>query len=55
MDVSWHDDLIDGIDKPMIKDGMMAVPEGPGTGYNSERRTVCCDGEERGHGYNNYE
>lgn len=33
MDKLWHDDLIDGIEKPMIQDGMMSVPEGPGLGF----------------------
>ena len=32
MDRPWHDDLVDGIEKPMIQDGMMSVPEGPGLG-----------------------
>jgi L-alanine-DL-glutamate epimerase-like enolase superfamily enzyme len=29
---TWHDDLVDGIDKPMIQNGFMNVPEGPGLG-----------------------
>ena len=32
MGVSWHDDVVDGIDKPMIQDGYFKVPEGPGLG-----------------------
>jgi len=32
MDVPWHDDVIDGIEKPMIQDGSVAIPEGPGLG-----------------------
>jgi L-alanine-DL-glutamate epimerase-like enolase superfamily enzyme len=32
MDAPYHDDLVDGIDKPMIQDGMMNVPKGPGIG-----------------------
>ena len=32
MDFEWHDDLVDGIIKPMIQDGVTFVPEGPGLG-----------------------
>jgi len=32
MDVSWHDDVVDGIVKPMIQNGYFNVPEGPGLG-----------------------
>ncbi|MFC1489605.1 mandelate racemase/muconate lactonizing enzyme family protein [Candidatus Latescibacterota bacterium] len=32
MDRLWHDDMIDGVEKPMIQDGFTFVPEGPGLG-----------------------
>lgn len=32
IDYPWHDDLIDGVDKPLIQNGYMNVPEGPGLG-----------------------
>ncbi len=39
MDIPWHDDLVDGPEKPMIQDGYTFVPEGPGLGVtpNSEQ------------------
>lgn len=33
VDLSWWDDLIDGIDKPLIVDGFAPVPESPGLGF----------------------
>ena len=33
VDLPWWDDLIDGIDKPLIVDGYAPVPEGPGLGF----------------------
>jgi L-alanine-DL-glutamate epimerase-like enolase superfamily enzyme len=33
VDLPWWDDLLDGTDKPMIKDGFVSVPEGPGLGF----------------------
>ncbi len=33
VDLPWWDDLIDGIDKPLIVDGFAAVPEAPGLGF----------------------
>ena len=33
VDLPWWDDLIDGIDKPLIVDGYALVPEGPGLGF----------------------
>ena len=33
VDLPWWDDLIDGIDKPLIVDGHAKVPEGPGLGF----------------------
>ena len=33
VDLPWWDDLIDGIDKPLIVDGYAPVPETPGLGF----------------------
>ena len=33
VDLPWWEDLIDGIDKPMIVDGYAPVPEAPGLGF----------------------
>ncbi len=33
VDLPWWDDLVDGVDKPFIKDGYAAVPEAPGLGF----------------------
>lgn len=33
VDLAWWDDLIDGIDKPLIVDGFAQVPESPGLGF----------------------
>ncbi|MBW3623887.1 MAG: mandelate racemase/muconate lactonizing enzyme family protein [Armatimonadetes bacterium] len=32
VDIPWWDDLVDGIEKPIVKDGFIAVPDGPGLG-----------------------
>jgi L-alanine-DL-glutamate epimerase-like enolase superfamily enzyme len=44
MDVSWHDDLVDGIDKPMITSGQMNVPEGPGLGITLNATALSAHG-----------
>jgi L-alanine-DL-glutamate epimerase-like enolase superfamily enzyme len=44
MNTSWHDDLIDGIEKPMIQDGMMSVPEGPGLGITPNAEQFAAHG-----------
>lgn len=33
VDLEWWDDLVDGIDKPFIRDGFVTVPDGPGLGF----------------------
>ena len=33
VDLPWWDDLIDGIEKPLIQDGFARVPEAPGLGF----------------------
>ncbi|MCY4538663.1 MAG: mandelate racemase/muconate lactonizing enzyme family protein [Chloroflexi bacterium] len=33
VDLPWWEDLIDGIEKPLIVDGFAPVPEGPGLGF----------------------
>ena len=35
VDLPWWDDLIDGIDKPLIVDGYAPAPEGPGLGFGT--------------------
>lgn len=53
VDLEWWDDLIDGIDKPLIVDGFAAVPESPGLGFgdiNEEAVRACMD-ESRPAGY----
>src|SRR5215216_2995443 len=32
VDIPWWDDLVDGIEKPIVKDGFVTVPDGPGLG-----------------------
>jgi L-alanine-DL-glutamate epimerase-like enolase superfamily enzyme len=44
MDVTWHDDLVDGIDKPMITGGHMNVPEGPGLGITLNAAALSAHG-----------
>ena len=44
MDVAWHDDLVDGIDKPMITNGQMNVPEGPGLGITLNAAALSAHG-----------
>jgi L-alanine-DL-glutamate epimerase-like enolase superfamily enzyme len=44
MDVAWHDDLVDGIDKPMITAGHMNVPEGPGLGITLNAAALSAHG-----------
>jgi L-alanine-DL-glutamate epimerase-like enolase superfamily enzyme len=44
MDVPWHDDLVDGIDKPMITNGHMNVPEGSGLGITPNQSALSAHG-----------
>jgi L-alanine-DL-glutamate epimerase-like enolase superfamily enzyme len=32
VDIPWWDDLVEGIDKPIVKDGFIRVPDAPGLG-----------------------
>jgi hypothetical protein len=32
VDVPWWDDLVDGVEKPIVQRGFVKVPEGPGLG-----------------------
>ncbi len=32
VDIPWWDDLVEGIEKPLVKDGFTVVPDGPGLG-----------------------
>jgi len=44
MNTAWHDDLVDGIDKPMITGGHMNVPEGPGLGITLNQAALSAHG-----------
>lgn len=33
VDDAWFDKLVDGVEKPIIKDGYVTVPDGPGLGF----------------------
>ena len=47
VDLPWWEDLIDGIDKPLVADGFAAVPEAPGLGFRRAER----GGDPRANGY----
>jgi L-alanine-DL-glutamate epimerase-like enolase superfamily enzyme len=44
MGISWHDDVVDGINKPMINNGYMDVPEGPGLGVSLNATVLSAHG-----------
>jgi L-alanine-DL-glutamate epimerase-like enolase superfamily enzyme len=44
MDRPWHDDLVDGPEKPMIQDGYTFVPEGPGLGVTPNAEQFAAHG-----------
>ena len=44
MDREWHDDLLDGIVKPMIQDGYTFVPESPGLGFEINEQQFAAHG-----------
>lgn len=51
VDLDWWDDLISGVNKPMIQDGYAAVPETPGLGFSDvheEAFRKCMDGKRQG-------
>lgn len=35
VDIPWWADLVTGLDKPLVKDGYIHVPDGPGLGFES--------------------
>jgi L-alanine-DL-glutamate epimerase-like enolase superfamily enzyme len=39
-DLSWYDSLIDGLPKPLMQGGYIAVPEGPGLGITPNETTM---------------
>jgi len=39
-DLSWWDDLVDGIPKPIVQNGYVPVPEGPGLGITLNEEAV---------------
>ena len=47
MDRPWHDDLVDGPEKPMIQDGYTFVPEGPGLGVTPNAERFAAHGASR--------
>ena len=40
VDVPWWDDMVDGIEKPIINKGFITVPEGPGLGVTLNEDVV---------------
>jgi L-alanine-DL-glutamate epimerase-like enolase superfamily enzyme len=44
MDVPYHDDLVDGVDKPMFDKGVMNVPKGPGLGVTPNEAQFAAHG-----------
>ena len=39
-DLPWWDDLVDGVPKPIVQDGYVQVPEGPGLGITLNEEAV---------------
>lgn len=39
-DTPYHDDLINGVPKPIVKDGFIQVPSGPGLGFELNEEAV---------------
>ncbi|MFC1490274.1 mandelate racemase/muconate lactonizing enzyme family protein [Candidatus Latescibacterota bacterium] len=44
MDVPWHDDVLDGLDRPWILNGTVAIPEGPGIGVTINEEQFAAHG-----------
>ena len=40
VDKTWWADLVTGLDKPMVKDGYVSVPEKPGIGVELNEEVV---------------
>lgn len=40
VDDAWYDDLVEGIEKPLVQDGYIRVPEGPGLGIELNDEAV---------------
>src|SRR6185437_8024844 len=40
VDIPWWDDLVEGIDKPIVKDGFIRVPDAPGLGVTLNESVV---------------
>ena len=40
VDDAWYDDLVTGVPKPLVKDGFIAVPDGPGLGIELNEAEV---------------
>lgn len=39
-ELSWYESLVDGVPKPMLKDGHIAVPTKPGLGISPNEKTI---------------
>jgi L-alanine-DL-glutamate epimerase-like enolase superfamily enzyme len=40
VDVPWWDDLVEGIEKPIIQNGFVTVPDAPGLGVTLNEAVV---------------
>ncbi len=40
MDLDWYDDLVTGIEKPIVQNGYINVPEKPGIGVELNEEVV---------------
>ena len=43
VDVPWWDDLVTGLPKPLVKNGFIQVPDGPGLGIESLNDEVIAE------------
>jgi L-alanine-DL-glutamate epimerase-like enolase superfamily enzyme len=42
--ITWYDSLIDGIPKPMMQNGYIAIPDGPGLGITPNQAAITAHG-----------
>ena len=40
VDTPWYDDLVNGVPKPILKDGFVQVPDGPGFGIELSEEAI---------------
>lgn len=43
-EVSWYDSLIDGVPKPLMQNGYVAIPDGPGLGITPNQAAITAHG-----------